>query len=45
VEMRWSPGGHGLTQGDVEDATAFLARHAGDFGISSLTGSGVRIIK
>jgi len=45
VEVRWSPGGHGLTQGDVEEATAFLARHSGDFGISSLTGGGVRIIK
>lgn len=38
VETKWSPAGHGLTQGDVEHASAFLARHAGDFGISSLTG-------
>lgn len=38
VEMKWRAAGHGLTQGDVEDAAAFLARHAADFGISSLTG-------
>ena len=38
VEMRWSAGGHGLTKGDVDDASAFLARHVGDFGLSSLTG-------
>ena len=38
VEMKWSPGGHGLTQADVDDAASFLARHAGDFGLSSLTG-------
>ena len=45
VEMRWSPGGHGLTKADVEHASAFLARYADGFGISSLTGGGVRIIK
>lgn len=38
VEMKWNPGGHGLTKRDVDDATAFLAQHAGDFGLSSLTG-------
>jgi len=38
VEIKWSPAGHGLTKGDLEDASTFLARHAADFGISSLTG-------
>lgn len=38
VELLWQPGGHGLTQGDVDAAASFLARHAPDFGLSSLTG-------
>lgn len=38
VEMRWQPGGHGLTQGDIEAASAFLQRHESGFGLSSLTG-------
>lgn len=37
VEKVWQPGGHGLTSGDVEAAQHFLARHASDFGLSSLT--------
>jgi phospholipase/carboxylesterase len=38
VEMQWQPGGHGLTRGDIEVASAFLQRHESGFGISSLTG-------
>jgi phospholipase/carboxylesterase len=32
VDMRWQPGGHGLTQGDIDEASAFLARRGADFG-------------
>ncbi len=38
VDLAWQPGGHGLTQGDVEASSAFLRRHASEFGLSSLTG-------
>jgi predicted esterase len=38
VELLWQPGGHGLTKGDVDAASAFLNKHAADFGLSSLTG-------
>lgn len=38
VELLWQPGGHGLAKGDVEAASAFLARHASEFGLSSLSG-------
>lgn len=38
VDLVWQPGGHGLTKGDVESASAFLSEHAADFGLSSLTG-------
>jgi predicted esterase len=38
VEVRWQPGGHGLTKGDVEASSSFLREHAANFGISSLTG-------
>ncbi len=37
VEFRWSPGGHGLAQGDIAEAASFLERHSADFGLSSLT--------
>ena len=38
VEVRWQPGGHGLTKGDVEASASFLREHAANFGLSSLTG-------
>jgi predicted esterase len=38
VNLAWQAGGHGLTKGDVDSASAFLREHAAQFGISSLTG-------
>ena len=32
VDVRWQPGGHGLAQGDIDEASAFLARRGADFG-------------
>ena len=32
VDLRWQPGGHGLVQGDIDEASAFLARHRTEFG-------------